>query len=340
MLRPSVLALGIVTMTGCEQVTNLLERGADVAGIPARSSSAHLSADDELGIKLAAYIDCFNGPSSRVLDAADRYASWADPDAGVTGEERNVYGIYDHDLDEACVEGIATANAAEPEDADLEALADAWLSAYRTVQPLIHDAHDYYDRDEYEDDGFEKGKKMHAGLVEALGAFQDADRAFRRAVGAKNDALHTRRLQQLETDEGRALRFQHANVLARAKALWAACDAASLEALNREQLDDALASYQGALDEAEAYVEAHHAEADSVVLFDTFIDDGVALLTAAKELARRKRDGNAFTESERARLGAGSGWMVEGSPDAVSEAYNDLIGRSNGLNWMRYDPAP
>lgn len=344
MLRPqryasALLLILALPVGGCDQVTDLLEKGAEAVGEASNAAAtADLTEDDKLGIKLQGYIDCINGPSSSILDAADRYASWVDIEKGVTGKERNVYGIYDHELNATCVEGIATANDSEPHDAGLEKAATEWLAAYKAAQPLIHDAHEYYDHDDYKDDAFAKGKEMHDGLAKAIGAFQDADQALRKAVGEQNDALQVRRLEQLEKDEGRKLRFQQANVMAQAKQLMAAGDAPTLDALDLERFDKALKAYDAALEEADKYVKANEAEADTVMMFDSFIDTAESYLKASKELMRRKRDNKAFTKSELQRLGGSAGWMVEGSPDKVSRAYNDLVNRSNGLNWMSYNP--
>ena len=336
-----VLLLCALVLGGCDQVTELLEKGAEAVGEAGNvAATANLSEDDKLGIKLDGYIGCINGPSSRVLDAAERYTSWVDIDKGVTGEESHVYGIYDHELDSTCVEGITTSNDAEPDDPELEKVATAWLDSYKAVQPLIHDAYAYYDHEDYKDDGFAKGKEMHDGLAKAIGAFQDADQALRRMVGDKADALQARRLEQLEKEEGRKLRFQQANVMAKGKVLMAAGDAPSLEALDLERLEESLSAFEAAVEEATQYVKGNAAEANSVMMFDSFMDTAEDLLKASKELMRRKRDGKAYDTSEQSRLGTASGWMVEGSPDKVSRAYNDLVNRSNGLNWMNYTPTP
>ena len=92
MRRQSIaLLLCALVLGGCDKVTELLEQGAEAVGEAGNAAAtANLSEDDKLGMKLQGYIDCINGPSSRILDAADRYASWVDIEKGVTGEERNV----------------------------------------------------------------------------------------------------------------------------------------------------------------------------------------------------------------------------------------------------------
>lgn len=338
--------LTLATLTGCDQVTDLIEKGADAveaANDAANSAAgavanADLSEDDKLGMKLGGYIDCINGPSGRVLDSASRYAQWVDLEKGLTGKEKNVYGLYDHELDTSCIEGITKSNDADPDDPELEKAATAWADAYKTVQPLIHDAYGYYDEDDYKDDAFAKGKEMHDGLVKGFDAFREADLKLRQMVAAKNDALQGRRLAQLEKDEGRKLRFQQANIMDKAKKLMAATDAPSLEELDLEALDGALKAYSDAVDEAEKYVKANEAEADTVMMFDSFVSEAGDFRKTAKELMRRKRDNKPFSKSELRQIGTSSGWMVDGSPDKVSRDYNDLVNRSNGLNWMRYSP--
>ncbi len=339
LLAPTILFTLAAPSTGCDQVLELAKQGAEAVGEADNAvADASLSDDDKLGMKLEGYIACINGPSPRVLDAADRYAGWVDIDAGVTGKESSVQGIHDHELDSTCVEGIATSNDAEPDDPELEKTATAWLEAYKAVQPLIHDAHSYYDQKDYKDDDFAKGKEMHAPLAKAIGAFQDADQALRKQVSEKNDALQLRRLEQLEKEEGRKLRFQNANIMAKAKVLMAAGDVPTLEALDLDALDKALTEFEKAHDEADTYVKANEAEADSVTLFGSFIDKGGDLLKAAKALKRRKRDNEPYSDSELRQLGGGSGWMVEGSSAKLNHTYNDLVSSSNRLSWNFYKP--
>lgn len=127
--------------------------------------------------------------------------------------------------------------------------------------------------------------------------------------------------------------------MAQAKLLMAAGDAPTLVALDLERFDKALKAYDAAHEEADRYVKANEAETNTVMMFDSFIDTAESFLKASKELMRRKRDDKPFSKSELQRLGGSGGWMLEGSPDKVSRAYNDLVNRSNGLNWMNYNSA-
>src|SRR5262249_51232394 len=47
--------------------------------------------------------------------------------------------------------------------------------------------------------------------------------------------------------------------------------------------------------------------------------------TPAKQLTRRIRDKVPYSQGDRMMLNAGSGWMVEGSPQRVLRDYNQLV---------------
>ena len=52
---------------------------------------------------------------------------------------------------------------------------------------------------------------------------------------------------------------------------------------------------------------------------------------AAKERIRRIRDKRPYNDGEKMILKPGSAWMVEGSQEKVSRAYNELIDSSNRM---------
>ena len=56
-----------------------------------------------------------------------------------------------------------------------------------------------------------------------------------------------------------------------------------------------------------------------------FISNAKSFLTSAKQLTRRIRDKVPYSQGDRMMLNAGSGWMVEGSPQRVLRDYNQLV---------------
>lgn len=327
----------VLSLAGCDQVAAMLEQGAEQA--VSTAEAAHRSEDDMLGEKLNGYIPCINSASRSVMHAAKRYYEWVDKDAGPTGKERHVYGLFEIGQEKSCTDGVAASATLQPRDEALESAASEYVEAFEAARKIVNEAQRYYGESDYEDDDFAKGKELHPKLTSAFDAFTAADQKLRSLVVEKNDALQVRALEKVEKEEGRKLRFQDRNVMAQAKKLVAAGDVQDLEKLDPDALGKALEQYDAAVRECRKYVDAHPAEADSVTSFSSFVDQAEEVRKAAKELLRRKRDGTAFTKTEQMHLRNGNVGLVEGTPGKLIEEYNDLVGDSNRLNWHFYEPA-
>ena len=331
-----VLVLGMSAWTGCDKLAEVVADKAAAAAVEAQE--AGMSEDDKLGNKLSGYIECINNTSRSLTDAQQRYFDWVDPKAGLTGKEKHVYGVYEINDPSTCKNGIKTAADAEPEDAELEGAAAEYLAALEAAVPVINEAHKYYEDENYKDDKFAKGKELHPKLVDAWAKFVAADEKFRGLVVGKNEALQERELARVEKEEGRKLSFHNKFVMSKAKKLVEGSDVRDLKELDLAKYEALVADYEKAVDELEAYVKDHKAEADSVSIFSMFVDQATTLRKAAKDLMRRKRDKGEFTKDEIEYLNQGHTHLVEGNPGEVMKAYNDLVNRSNGLNWHFYKP--
>ena len=56
-----------------------------------------------------------------------------------------------------------------------------------------------------------------------------------------------------------------------------------------------------------------------------FTSSAKSFLTSAKQLMRRVRDKVPYSSGDKMMLNAGSGWMIEGSPERLLRDYNQLI---------------
>jgi hypothetical protein len=332
----ALVVLGLGTLTACDKLAEAVADKAAAAAVEAQQ--AGLTEDDKLGNKLAGYIDCINNTSRRIGDAEDRYLDWVDPKVGITGKEKNVYGLYEISDQSTCITGIKTAADAEPDDPETEAAATEYLAALEAVMPLVNEAHKYYDEEDYKDDKFAKGKELHPKLVAAFEKFGTADDKFRKLVVDKNEALQERELARVEKEEGKKLSFHNKFVMSKAKKLVEASDVKDLKELDLAKYEVVLGEFEKAVDELEAYVKDHKAEADSVSMFSSFVSKAGEMRKAAKDLMRRKRDKPEFTPDEIEYLNQGHTHLVEGNPGAVLKVYNDLVSDSNRLNWHFYKP--
>lgn len=60
-----------------------------------------------------------------------------------------------------------------------------------------------------------------------------------------------------------------------------------------------------------------------------FIGNAKSVLVTAKQLMRRIRDHVPYSSGDKMMLNAGSGWMVEGSPQRLLRDYNQLVDAYN-----------
>lgn len=271
--------------------------------------------------KMNAYVGCINRLSERSYSSRSRYFSWANQN-GPTGKERIIYGTYTIYDTSDCRKNVEQANALEPRDAELEAAGSAYAEAVSKLEPLLKEADDYYTQENYKDDKMAKGKAMHPRLVAAWDAFAKADKDLRKNVEAINDKRALQRLAQIEQSEGRKARYHIEALMIQAKRVLRAqtADKPDLAALTQ-----ALNDYETATKELENATNAD----DGQKIGSMFTSSAKSYLTSAKQLMRRIRDKTPYSQGDKMMINAGSGWMIEGTPERLLRDYNQLIDAYN-----------
>ena len=286
----------------------------------AQAQKPQASPEQTLTEKMNAYVGCINRLSERSYDSRNRYFSWA-AKSGPTGKERIIYGTYTIYDTSDCRKNVEKANALEPRDAALEAAASAYVAAVTALEPLLKEADDYYDQEDYKDDRMARGKAMHPRLVAAWDAFAAADQALRKGVETVNDRRALERLAAIERSEGRKGRYHVEAAMIQAKRVLRSQDADKPDV---GAMTQALGEFESTIRAMEKLVADGEAKIGSI-----FIGEAKSLLTTGKQLMRRVRDKVPYSQGDRMMLNAGSGWMVEGSPQRLMRDYNELIGAYN-----------
>jgi hypothetical protein len=285
-------------------------------GVPTASHPA--TAQDKSAVeKMNAYVGCINRLSSRAYESRSRYFSWAKK-TGPTGKERIIYGTYTIYDTADCRKNVEKANALEPRDAELEAAASAYADAVSKLEPLLKEADDYYTQENYKDDRMAKGKALHPRLVAAWDAFASADKKLGAGVGAVNDRRAAEQLAEIERKEGRKVRYHVEALMINAKRVLRAQDT---DKPDIAAITQALNDYEAAV---KAMEDASGKDGDAKI-GSMFLSTAKSYLTTAKQLMRRVRDKTPYSQGDRMMLNAGSGWMVEGSPQRLLRDYNQLI---------------
>ena len=283
-------------------------------------SASSAAAQQSLTEKLNAYVGCVNRLSARAYESRARYFSWA-AKSGPTGKEHIIYGTYTIYDTSDCAKNVEKANALEPRDAELEAAATAYVEAVSKLEPLLKEADDYYSAEDYKDDRMAKGKALHPRLVAAWDAFANADRKLGASLDAINDKRAQEKLAAIEEREGHSPRYYVQAVMIRAKGLLLAekADKPDVAAITL-----AIKEYEDALRGAEKASNSGDRKIGSI-----FISSARSYLVTAKQLMRRVRDHVPYSFGDKMMLDAGSGWMVEGSPQRLLRDYNQLVDAYN-----------
>ncbi|MFN4119188.1 YiiG family protein [Acidovorax sp.] len=341
---PRWLALAplfVTALLGCSPAsesatTPATQAAANTAPVPAADPTAVVadkaaepSGSEDAGAKLQGYIGCYNKLNENAHRTIARYASWVkDMKAGPTGNEKVVYGLYSMRSDSVkeCANDFAQAAAMRPALPALDAAGQAYITTLAAMDKQVAEAYTYYDRENYKDDKFAKGKALHVPLAASFAAFEDASAAFSKALDVENDNVLNAQLARIEKTQGRKLPYYQMAVMNRAKQL---ADLLGEESFDSAAAGTRLEAYEKLTDEALAFVKP--IQDDLPHGWSSFERTAEEFRKASKERYRRVRDNVPYTSGERMMLKPGSAWMVDGSVEKLVKAYNDLVEASNAM---------
>ena len=268
---------------------------------------------------LGLYVHCFTETEPAVEYSWEGYTRWVDPAKGITGKEKTIDGISvinDYHT-KKCRENLAEA---EKRGATKGALAEptvAYKAALDALEPIVVEAHTYYEHKNYKDDGFAKGKELHAKLVAAFEAWKRANATLRSTWDARHREQRGVDLAALEKKHGRKSElFVTAQVMNTAEQLIETVAAKGPP----EGLVAAIATYKAAFEELVAFFgPGLTASVDTDRA--TFRDSADELLVQATEASRALAAGKPLPKEG------------DGSPAKLLEEYNALVERSNSITW-------
>ncbi len=298
------------------------------AALATTSTSLAQDADAATGQKMDAAIACLNRLSERAFDSRNRYVDWAGDKAQMKKKPRNVLGLYTIYETGDCAKGVSEAAAATPNNAPLEEASAGYVKSVQTLEPLLKDADDYYEQENYKDDKFAKGKDMHGKLLAAWDDFRAADAKLREVVQTIGDERQTAELARVEKEQGRSAQFHVMNTFLHAKALVRAESGVEMDKIDLAKVNDLLAKYETAFKDLETFAEG---QKDGKI--DSFyISSAKDVLVTAKGLMRRVRDKTGFDQGEQMMLDQpGAGWMIEGSQPRLIRDFNQLVDNYNRM---------
>ncbi len=325
-----LMAAGLALLpVGCKKLAELQKAGeaaSSAAAQVAEGVDPEEQKDSELSEKINGYIECLNRASRDAVDSKEAYLMRIDATTGPTGKEK---GVWIRQFDpSSCLQALDKAKGLPPPLPEIEATVGPYRAALEALAPLVKQAYEYYDRKNFSDDNWAKGKEMHAPLMAAFAKLKETNEPFEKKVVALNEGIQTRRLARLQKDPQRKLQYLVEFSVQDAKKLVKLAEVNELEKLDATAYAAQLAAYEKDISELDQYVTAHKDQADKVLLLSMFTSASNDYLKAAKELMRRKRDNKDFNKES-----SGNPTNVDGHPAQVLDKYNSLIDRVNSLTF-------
>jgi hypothetical protein len=322
-----LVSMVLASTLGCARISDLVRRGRgeapqppSVPGAPENpGGSGQNDGENTLVKKTNFYIsECYNRYSNRVVDSHNRYGQWVkNLEQGPTGKETLVYGLYDVNGDGSdCEKAVASAKALDPEMPSLEEAADKYIVALKDVIGQIRGIYTYYEQQDYKDDNFAKGKAAHAGLMASFNNFKEANAVFAVQVDKLEDEVSQKELARLN-DAGKIYEAQVVESGIKAKKIKNLLQEKEFEQISADELSLLIEDFAATVDAFR--------EDDAKRIGIGYARSCDEFTKAAKGMMRRIRDNKKFSEIERRQIAMGAGWMVEGSPQKVIKAYNDMI---------------
>src|SRR5690606_15438382 len=143
-------------------VTNFLDEVESSDGTAPTSNNFELSTEQQQKLspeaaiaakidKMTAYVEFLNYVSGNVESSRSRYGQWVmDYNAGPTGQERNVYGLYqlnDYSYYQKEAEKYLNAEPLLP----IDSIVKEYIAALNELSPKVEEAYTYYDQENYKD---------------------------------------------------------------------------------------------------------------------------------------------------------------------------------------------
>ena len=269
--------------------------------------------------KTNAYIsDCYNRYSNRIIDSHNRYRLWVkNVDQGPTGKESIVYGLYDVSGDGSdCEKAVASAKGLEPMMPELDEAADNYVVALKEVITEIRGVYQYYEQEDYKDDHFAKGKSSHAGLMAAFNRFKDANAAFAVEVDKLEDEVAQKELARLN-DAGKTYEALVVESGIKAKKIKNLIKDKDFMQISPDELNSMIEDFAVTVEQLKAD--------NSKTMASSYARSCDEFMKAAKEMMRRIRDKQPFTDFEKRQIAMGFEETIEGSPGKLMDKYNSMI---------------
>lgn len=268
------------------------------------------------------YVRALNSVSA-AQRSYDRYASWLDVKKGPTGKERYIaYGLYE--INKSSVEDVRKAAQKGPQMRpplpELDVVITRLAEAFTALEPLVKKAHDYYDQEDYKDDGAKTGQQLHAQMMPLFQQTFAAEAELRRGLDVIKRDLDKRQLAEIEKTEGRKYHWHLRSYMIAAKELITLLpETAEAAPIDAAKYKPKYAELEEAYNAFQSFISENPDEVKKIML-GGMVESAVKDFFAASKFLRRTLEAPKLDRSE----------YVERVGE-LARKYNDLINRTNSL---------
>lgn len=331
--RLGLVAAGALVFValGCSSLQKLVPENANVSqrnGLPGFGRTNTAAVSDPLTEKTNLYIKtCVNTYSTRIQDSYERYGQWVkNVENGPTGKESIVYGLYEiSGTGQDCLDAINKAKNSEPDLPAVEANADSYAAAMKEAVSKINEIYPYYDREDYKDDNFARGKEFHPTLLKAFKDFEAANKTFLADVDKLEDEVAQNNLKDFADKPDQRFDYLVTKSAISSKKILKQIEQTEFANLSAAELQPLIEDFEKNTNELKT-IPTDGENAMRRPMASSYISSAEDFLKSSKELMRRVRDKKPFTNME-LRMGE----MTDGTPQNVVREYNELISRQNSL---------
>lgn len=323
-LNLPLLGTAVCALLFCTTATGVVPQTTAKPPSPATISAADLSTAEfqSLVEKTNLYVRALNAVAS-AQRTYDRYASWVDVKKGPTGKERYIsYGLYTinssqvDDVKKAAQRGPRT----RPALPDLDEAVVQLAEAYSALEPVVKKASDYYEQEDFKDDGAKGAQELHARMMPLFEQIFAAERNLRADLDTLKMEVDKRQLAELEKRAGRKYEWHLRNFMIAAKGVINLLpETADAVPISAEAYRERYAELENAYTAFESYTSENPDEVKKVMMAG-IVETAVKDYFAASKFLRRVLQAPKLDRRE---------YITRAGE--LAKTYNDLIERTNSM---------
>ncbi|OJJ23108.1 hypothetical protein BKI52_01795 [marine bacterium AO1-C] len=314
-----------------DQADNLSQSNLSEQGNPETEQEGNLFENADFIKKYNGYIAFKNSFHKGVVRSYRSYFKWADKEKGPQNSKRThprISTLSDYSLKDA-EEKIA----ATPEIANVDNLMQIVLKNARELFSLVETANGYYKKENYKDDDFAEGKKLHPQLVTAFEKYFDAYDKMNVPFKKLQDELFIYDVEKYKTD-GKDISYNlmvNMKSVEKSLGLIGNLDGSDLKKIDLEAFDKEVKEFRKtheALEKLSKNKEQVDSEFKSMNknYLDTYINVGMSLIKEIRNFKERIQKNNFKYGITHPSI------PDEGSPAKLRKLYSELIRAYNSLN--------